>query len=81
MGEQEESGGRWYVGSQRWVKATIQIQIAVLYLQCVTQTDTIHKGGHKWLEEQLGTPHSPTKAPQDLEIHPCGFRASIKSHL
>ena len=68
-------------GKQKWVKATIQTQKAVLYLQCVTQTDTIHKGGKNWREEQPSTPCSPTNAPQDLEIHPCGFRASIKSHL
>ena len=78
MGEWEGSGGR-QVGNQRWVKATIQTQKAVLYLQCVTQTDTIHKGGQDWCEEQPDNPHSPTNAPQDLEMHPCGFRASIKT--
>ena len=38
-------GRQGRMGSQRLVKATIQTQRAVLCLQCVTQTDTIHKGG------------------------------------
>ena len=69
------------MGSRRRVKATIQTQRAVLYLQCVTQTDTIHKGGQDWREEQPGTPCSPVNASQDHEMHPCGFTASIKSRL
>ena len=62
-------------------KAAIQIQRTVLCLQCVTQTDTIHKGGQDWREKQPGTPCSPINAPQDHEIHPHGFTALIKSHL
>ena len=50
-------------------------------LQFVAQTDTIHKGGQDWREEQPGTPYSPINAPQDHEMHPRGFTASIKSHL
>ena len=42
-------GGWWgeagQVGSQRWAKATIQTQRAVLYFQSVAQTVTMHKGG------------------------------------
>ena len=63
------------------VKATIQTQRAVLCLQCVTQTNTIHKGGQDRREEQLGTPCSPINATQDHEMHPYGFTASIKSRL
>ena len=78
-------GGRaadgWGGGGGGWVKAAIQTQRAVLCLQCVTQTDTIHKGGQDWREEQPGTPCSPNNAPQDHEMHPCGFTASIKSRL
>ena len=33
------------------------------------------------VEEQPGTPCSPINAPQDHEMHPRGFTASIKSHL
>ena len=69
------------MGSQRQVKATIETQRAVLCLQCVTQTDTIHKGGQDWCEEQPGTLCSPINAPHDHEIHPHGFTASIKSRL
>ena len=72
---------RGWVGSRRWVKATIQTQRAVLCLQYVTQIDTIHKGGQDWREEQPGTPCSPINAPQDHEMHPHGFTASIKSRL
>ena len=82
MGGRERGGGkRGWVGSQRRVKATIQTQRAVLCLQCVTQTDTIHKGGQDWREEQPGTPCSPINAPRDHEMHPRGFAASIKSRL
>ena len=69
------------MGSRRRVKATTQTQRAVLCLQFVAQTDTIHKGGQDWREEQPGTPYSPINAPQDHEMHPCGFTASIKSRL
>ena len=69
------------MGNRRWVKATIQTQRAVLCPQCVTQNDTIHKGGQDWREEQLGTPCSPINAIQDHEMHPHGFTASIKSRL
>ena len=65
------------MGSQKGV----QTERAVLCLQCVTQTDTIHKGGQDWHEEQPGTPCSPINAPQDHEMHPCDFTASIKSLL
>ena len=74
-------GGRGWVGSRRRVKATTQTQRAVLCLQFVAQTDTIHKGGQDWREEQPGTPYSPINAPRDHEMHPRGFTASIKSHL
>ena len=69
------------MGSQRQVKRTIQTQRAVLCLQCVTQTDTIHKGGQDRREEQLGTPCSPINVHQDNEMHPRGLTASIKSSL
>ena len=59
--------------------ATTQTQRAVLCLQFVAQTDTIHKGGQDWREEQPGTPYSPINAPQDHEMHPRGFTASIKA--
>ena len=82
MGGREGGGGRWgRVGSRRRVKATTQTQRAVLCLQFVAQTDTIHKGGQDWREEQPGTPYSPINAPQDHEMHPRGFTASIKSRL
>ena len=74
-------GRRGRVGSRRRVKATTQTQRAVLCLQFVAQTDTIHKGGQDWREEQPGTPYSPINAPQDHEMHPRGFTASIKSRL
>ena len=81
MGGREEGGGRrGWVGSQKRVKATTQTERAVLCLQFVAQTDTIHKGGQDWLEEQPG-PYSPINAPQDHEMHPRGFTASIKSRL
>ena len=73
--------GRGRVGSRRRVKATTQTQRAVLCLQFVAQTDTIHKGGQDWREEQPGTPYSPINGPQDHEMHPRGFTASIKSCL
>ena len=69
------------MGSQRLVKATIQTQREVVCLQCVAQTDTMHKGGHDWREEQPGTPCSPINASQDHETHSCGFTTSIKSRL
>ena len=69
------------MGSQRRIKATDQTQREVLCLQCVTQTDTIYKGGQDWHEEQFGIPCSLINAPQDHEMHPRGFKASIKSHL
>ena len=75
-----EGGGGW-VGSRRRVKATTQTQRAVLRLQFVAQTDTIHKGGQDWREEQPGTSYSPINAPQDHEMHPRGFTALIKSRL
>ena len=69
------------MGSRRRVKATSQTQRAVLCLQLVAQTDTIHKGGQDLREEQPGTPYSPINSPQDHEMHPRGFTASIKSRL
>ena len=78
MGGQEGGGG---VGSRRRAKASIQTQRAELYLQSVTQTVTMHKGGQDWREEQPGTPCSPIDAPQAHEMHPRGFKASIKSRL
>ena len=69
------------MGSPTWVKSTIQTQKAVLCLQCVTQTDSIHKGGQDWREEQFGTPCNPINATQEHEMHPRGFTASIKSCL
>ena len=74
-------GRRGQVGSRRHAKATIQTQRAVLCLQSVTQTVTMHKGGQNWQEEQPGTPCSPIDAPQGHEMHPCGFIASIKSRF
>ena len=69
------------MGSRRWAKATIQTQKAMLYLQSVAQTVTMHKGGQDWREEQPGTPCSPNDAPQGHEMHPRGFTALIKSRL
>ena len=69
MGGREGGGGEAGAGGKP--KATIQTQRAVLCLQCVTQINTIHKGGQDWREEQ----------PQDHEMHPRGFTASIKSCL
>ena len=84
----ESIGGGWgggggQVGSRRRAKATIQTQRAVLYLQSVAQTVTMHKGGQDWREEQPGirTPCSPIDAPQGHEMHPHGFTASIKGRL
>ena len=74
-----DRGRQGQVGSQRQVKATIQTQRVVLCLQCVTQTDAIDKGGQDWCEEQFGTPYSPINAPQDHEMHPRGFTASVKT--
>ena len=79
MGGQEGGGGR--VGSRRRVKANTQTQRAVLCLQFVAQTVTIHKGDQDWREEQPSTPYSPINAPQDHEMHPHRFTASIKSRL
>ena len=59
------SGGWWgRAGSCRQVKAPIRTQRAVLCIQYVTLTDTIHKGGQDCRVEQLGTPCSPINAPQ-----------------
>ena len=69
------------MGSRRRAKATIQTQRAVLYLQSVAQTVTMHKGGQYWREEPPGTLCSPIDAPQCHEMHPRGFTASIKSRL
>ena len=69
------------MGSRRRVKATIQTQRAVLYLQSLAQTVAMHKGGQDWREEKPGTPCSPIDAPQGHEMHPRGFTASIKSRL
>ena len=69
------------MGSRRRAKATIQIQRAVLYLQSVALTVTMHKGGQDRREEQPGTLCSPIDAPQGHEMHPHGFTASIKSRL
>ena len=79
MGRREGGGGEAGVGGKP--KATTQTQRAALCPQFVAQTDTIHKGGQDWCEEQPGTPYSPINAPQDHEMHPCGFTASIKSRL
>ena len=69
------------MGSQRRVKAPIQTQRAVLFLQYVTKTDTIHKEGQDCREEQFGAPCSSINAPQDHEMHPCGLTASVISRL
>ena len=74
-------GRRGRVGSRRQVKATTQTQRAVLCLQFVAQTDTIHKGGQDWREEQPGTPCSPINALQGNEMHPGDLTASVKSRL
>ena len=63
------------MGSRRRAKATIQTQRAVLYLQSVAQTVTMHKRGQDCREEQPGTPCSPIDAPQGHEIDPCDFTA------
>ena len=74
-------GRRGRVGSRRRVKATTQTQRAVVCLQFVAQTDTIHKGGQDWREEQPGTPCSPINALQGNKMHPGGLTASVKSRL
>ena len=74
-------GRRGGVGSRRRVKATTQTQRAVVCLQFVAQTDTIHKGGQDWREEQPGTPCSLINALQGNEMHPGGLTASVKSRL
>ena len=74
-------GRRGRVGSRRRVTATTQTQRAVVCLQFVAQTDTIHKGGQDWREEQPGTPCSPINALQGNEMHPGGLTASVKSRL
>ena len=79
IGGGRAGGGR--VGSRRRVKATTQTQRAVLRLQFVAQTDTIHKGGQDWREEQPGTPCSPINALQGNEMHPSGLTASVKIRL
>ena len=66
VGKRQGRGG----GKPKEVKATIQIQRAVLCLQYATQTDAIHKGGHDWREEEFGAPCSPINALQDHEMHP-----------
>ena len=80
-GREGGRGRRGRVGSRRRAKATTQTQRAALCLQFVAQTDTIHKGGQDWREEQPGTPYSPINAPQDHEMHPRGFTASTKGRL
>ena len=80
-GREGGEGRRGRVGSRRRAKATIQTQRAVLYLQSVEQTVTMHKGGQDWRAEQSGTPCSPIDALQGHEMHPRGFTASIKSCL
>ena len=74
-------GRRGRVESRRRVKATTQTQRAVVCLQFVAQTDTMHKGGQDWREEQPGTPCSPINALQGNEMHPGGLTASVKSRL
>ena len=69
------------MGSCRRVKAPIRTQRAVLYLQYVTQTGRVHKGGQDCCEVQFGTPCSPINAPQGHEMHPGGLTASVKSRL
>ena len=69
------------MGSQRRVNETIRTQATVPYLQNVTQTDIIHRGGQDCHKEQLGTPYIPINAPQDQKIHSRGLTASAKSHL
>ena len=69
------------MGSRRRAKAIIWTQAAVLCLQYGTRTGTIHRVGHGCRQEQLGTPCSPIDAPQGREMHPCGFKASVKSRL
>ena len=57
-------GRRGRVGSRKQVKATFQTKRVILCLKRVTQTDTIHKGGQDWLEEQPVTSCSPINASQ-----------------
>ena len=74
-------GRRGRVGSQRWDKASIWTQAAVLCPQYGTCTGTIHKVGHGCRQEQPGTPWSPINAPQGREMDPRGSTASVKSRL
>ena len=74
-------GGGGEAGEGGKPKATTQTQRAVVCLQFVAQTDTIHKGGQDWREEQPGTPCSPINALQGNEMHPGGLTASVKSRL
>ena len=75
VGWRDGGWGGWWgrVGSRRWVKASIQTQRAVLYLQYGTQIDTIHKEGQDCHQEQFRTQCNPIKARQGNEIHPPGL--------
>ena len=79
-GREGVGGGRGGWEAEGGLKQPFRLK-TVLCLQCVTQADTIHKGGQTWREEQPGTPCSPINAPQDYEMHLRGFTASIISHL
>ena len=69
-------GGCWgWVGNRRQVKATIKRQTAVVCVQYVAQTATIHRMGQDshWL--QFGTTHILINAIQWLH------RPSVKADL
>jgi len=71
--------GRGWVRSQRRVKATIWTQTAVLCLQYLTLSDTIHEVGKCCRQEQSSTPCSPINAPEGHKMHPRGSTTPAKA--
>ena len=67
-------GGGGWVGSRRQVKATIKTQTAVVCVQWVAQTATIHRTGRDSCWLQFGTIHILIDAIQWLH-RPCGARS------
>ena len=66
----EVSGWWGRVGSWRWVIPAITTQAAVLCLQQVTETDSIHRIWQNSHWQQFGTTHIPNNA--DHRLHsPC----------
>ena len=80
MGGQEGGGGGWEAegGPKQPPRPEEQRRAFSLWHKLI---QLIHKGGQEWREEQPGTPYSPINAPQDHEMYPRGFTASIKSRM